>query len=92
VGSGYDTREEALARLKRFRLQYPNYKFKLLSTSSSTAPYSNEQSAIVVGHGLDLTSAQQLLSQVRSAGVASDAYITNQTVSSDCTDLSGFET
>lgn len=92
VGSGYDTREEALARLKRFRLQYPNYKFKLLSTSSSTAPYSNEQSAIVVGHGLDLASAQQLLSQVRSTGVASDAYITNQTVSSDCIDLSGFET
>lgn len=91
VGSGYDNRAEALARLKRFRTQYSNYRFKLLSTAASGNPYSNEQSAIVVGHGLDLNSALQLLTQVRAAGVATDAYITNQTVSSDCVDLSGFE-
>lgn len=91
VGSGYDNRAEALARLQKFRAAYPNYKFKLLNTVASGAPYSNEQAAIIVGHGLNLDSALQLQAQVRNAGVAADAYISNQTVSSDCIDLSGVE-
>lgn len=91
VGSGYDTRTEALARLQKFRASYPNYKFKLLNTVASGAPYSNEQAAIIVGHGLNVEQALQLQAQVRNAGVAVDAYISNQTVSSDCIDLSGVE-
>lgn len=91
VGSGYDNRAEALARLQKFRASYPNYKFKLLNTVASGAPYSNEQVAIIVGHGLNTEQAMQLQAQVRNAGVAADAYISNQTVSSDCIDLSGVE-
>ncbi len=91
VGSGYDNRAEALARLQKFRAAYPNYKFKLLNTVASGTSYSNEQAAIIVGHGLNLDSALQLQAQVRNAGVAADAYISNQTVSSDCIDLSGVE-
>ncbi|MFI0400863.1 MAG: toll/interleukin-1 receptor domain-containing protein [Thiolinea sp.] len=91
VGSGYDNRAEALARLQKFRAAYPSYKFKLLNTVASGAPYSNEQAAIIVGHGLEIEQALQLQAQVRSAGVAADAYISNQTVSSDCVDLSGVE-
>ncbi|WP_298610011.1 TIR domain-containing protein [uncultured Thiothrix sp.] len=90
VGSGYDTRAEALTRLKKFRTQYPTYTFKLLNTvaNSTSAPYSNEQSAIVVGHGLDLDTAVRLANQVRTEGLATDAYISTQTVDSDCFDLS----
>lgn len=88
VGSGYDTRAEALMRLKRFRAQYPKYTFKLLKTADPTNAYSNEQSAIVVGHGLDLDTAVRLTNQVRSEGIAADAYVSNQTVESDCVDLS----
>lgn len=88
VGSGYDTRAEALMRLKRFRAQYPKYTFKLLKTVDPTDGYSNEQSAIVVGHGLDLDTAVRLTNQVRSEGIAADAYVSNQTVESDCVDLS----
>lgn len=91
VGSGYDNRAEALARLQKFRAAYPDYKFKLLNTVASAAPYSNEQAAIIVGHGLDLEQASQLQTQMRNAGVATDAYISQQTVSADCVDLSGFE-
>lgn len=91
VGSGYDNRAEALARLQKFRASYPDYKFKLLNTVASGTPYSNEQVAIIVGHGLNTEQAMQLQAQVRNAGVAVDAYISNQTVSSDCIDLSGVE-
>ncbi|TXH67423.1 MAG: toll/interleukin-1 receptor domain-containing protein [Thiothrix sp.] len=88
VGSGYDTREEALARLRKLRMQYPSYSFKLLNTVASAVPYSNEQTAIVVGHGLDLDTAKRLSNQVRQEGIAADAYISTQTSTSDCLDLS----
>lgn len=88
VGSGYDTRAEALARLKKFRAQYPNYHFKLLNTVASGTPYSNEQTAIVVGHGLDLDTATRLSNEVRNLGIAADAYISTQTLASDCLDVS----
>ncbi|HPY42663.1 MAG TPA: toll/interleukin-1 receptor domain-containing protein, partial [Thiolinea sp.] len=84
VGSGYSTQAEALARLKKFRAQYPNYKFKLLKTVDPTNNYSNDQSAIVVGHGMDLDTAVRLLTNVRSAGIAPDAYLSNQAMLGDC--------
>lgn len=89
VGSGYGSRAEALAGLEKFRARYPNYSFKLLDTVASDSNYNNEQTAIVAGHGLDNQHANQLIHQLKREGMA--AYATNQTVASDCIDISGSE-
>jgi hypothetical protein len=90
VASGYNDYDRALARVQSLRSDFPQFRFELWNTVAPDG-VTNQQFAVVAGHGLNQTEAQALVRQLRSAGVATDAYFHQQSVTSDCNDLSGVE-
>lgn len=90
VASGYYNYKEANAKIKSLRNRFPQFRFKLWETVAANG--SNDQYAVIVGHGLNQTEAQALVTEVKSAGVATDAYSHPQNWdSSPCDDLSRVE-
>ena len=90
VASGFYNEEQAYAKIKSLRYEFPQFRFKLFYTVAEDG-ISNKQYAIIVGHGLNQTEAQALVEQVKSAGVATDAYSEFQSWASPCKDWSGVE-
>ncbi|WP_347986003.1 caspase family protein [Methylomonas sp. AM2-LC] len=78
---------EAIDKLQIFRNQFPEFRFKLWTTVARDGQ-SNEQFAIVAGHGLNQVEAQTLVNRLRTAGVAKDAYSTKQEWGARCIDES----
>jgi hypothetical protein len=90
VASGFYNKEQADAEIQSLRNRFPQFRFKLFYTVAEDG-VSNGQYAIIVGHGLNQTEAQALVEQVKSAGVATEAYSQFQSWASPCKDLSGVE-
>ncbi len=90
VASGFDNQNKAYAEIQLLRNRFPQFRFKLFYTVAEDG-VSNGQYAIIVGHGLNQTEAQALVEQVKSAGVATEAYSQFQSWASPCKDLSGVE-
>ncbi len=90
VASGYTDRSAALAKVQSLCSKFPEFRFKLFDTVARDGK-SNEHFAVIVGHGLNQAEAQALVTRVRSAGVAANAYHTSQDWNADCDDQSAVE-
>lgn len=90
VASGFTRYSDAAARVDSLRRHASQFRYKLWKTVGGDGQ-TNEQYAIVVGHGLNKSDARDLVDQVRDAGVAPDSYYTVQKWTTVCTDLSGVE-